>query len=175
MLHTNFTNFTNNDNDKIVHCIDNFIPNELLSKIENHMNDSFVDKNSLNMMATRYRFISPEIASNLAILCKQFLDINKVMLDMRIIDYDVGGDIKIHHDGYQVEDNLVSTHTFILYLNDSENEGTTDFFTGLDGEKCWCSIKPKRGKMIIFKHKIAHKGQIVYNKKTLLRGDMILI
>lgn len=168
-----------NDNQR-VYCIEGAVSESLMCKIEGYMQEANVDTQSLNMAATRYRFISRELANELTGVYKKYVSsIGRVFGDMRIIDYAMGGDIQIHYDGYQVEDGDISTHSFLLYLTDSaseagESDGATNFFTDLSGDTCWLSVIPKRGMLVVFEHRIAHKGEMVYTQKRLLRGDLLI-
>lgn len=70
---------------------------------------------------------------------------------------------------------LRSTHTFILYLSDCNEGGETTLLKDIAGEGrtvALASIKPKRGRLLLFPHECPHQGEPVVNvPKLLLRGE----
>lgn len=90
---------------------------------------------------------------------------------IRIISYNnVGQKFISHRDGYFIikSNNDVRTfYTFIVYLNDVNDGGETEFpFLNI-------KIKPQKGNILIFPHSEVHKGlEIISQSKKILRGDI---
>lgn len=92
---------------------------------------------------------------------------------------------------------ILSTHTFILYLTDCEEGGETVFLRSMkksvlenneDGnysnahvllgppDNLITSVKPKRGRLLLFPHNYVHAGLPVKSvPKLLLRGEALLV
>jgi len=94
---------------------------------------------------------------------------------MRFIEYDVGGYIAAHQDGvkFDTKTGKQSTTSFLLYLKDTCEGGTTDFLDCPEGEVLH-SVEPRRGWILIFPHSALHEGTGVgADAKFLLRGDLL--
>ena len=81
-----------------------------------------------------------------------------------------------HQDGvHYPNEKHESKYTFLLYLNNQDDfrGGNTEFFSSkYDGEP-HTVIKPKRGKLVIFDHRIWHQGaKIILGNKYILRSDI---
>jgi len=154
-----------------VYYIDDMFSDDFINKIIIMKKDCDRDITSFNMQATRYRFISEEVANIILTKLRCLTDFNftKVMPSMRIIDYPLGGYIKPHTDGYQIDENKKqTTHTFIIYLNDCESG--TDF---LDKQcNVIASAASKKGNILVFKHDLLHSSQNYNDKRIILRGDL---
>ncbi len=82
-----------------------------------------------------------------------------------------------HQDGIYYTDKLQSKYTFLLYLNDTSEftGGNTLFYTNKTDKKAQKIIVPKKGKLVIFDHRIWHKGDIVSGgNKYILRSDVMV-
>ena len=95
---------------------------------------------------------------------------------MRYIVYPSGGFIGPHTDGVRVcpDEGKQTAFTLIIYLKDSES-GHTRFLSGTTKDYVeLCSLQPKRGSALIFRHHLLHMGDGVGPEgKILLRGDII--
>ena len=63
-----------------------------------------------------------------------------------------------------------------MYLNDNTKftGGNTLFYTSKSARTPTKMIVPKKGKLVVFNHKIWHKGDTVYNgNKYILRSDFM--
>lgn len=83
-----------------------------------------------------------------------------------------------HQDGvFYPNATQESKFTFLLYLNDHPcfEGGETEFYTAKDNENSIKTIAPKKGKLIIFDHRIWHKGaKVKRGTKFILRSDIIV-
>ena len=90
---------------------------------------------------------------------------------IRMISYNnIGQQFISHRDGYFIKksNNDVRTfYTFIIYLNDVNDGGETEFpFLNI-------KIKPQKGNILIFPHSEVHRGlEIISQSKKILRGDI---
>jgi len=106
----------------------------------------------------------------------------------RICRYAPGGHFGPHYDAhYYVDTNNRSMKTFMIYLNDEYEGGTTNFindsqplFRDQDGlfkaqeENILRKIKPIKGMALIFNHHILHEGGIVsQGTKYIMRSDIL--
>jgi len=97
---------------------------------------------------------------------------------IRFLNYEqAGGVLPPHVDLCRIDEKsgLRSTHTFILYLTDSEYGGETALLQELRNPKVLLATRPKRGRALIFPHLCPHAGlEVVTAPKLLLRGEIIL-
>lgn len=86
---------------------------------------------------------------------------------LRFYRYDPGQYFDWHYDGaFERDDSESSELTFMLYLNDDFEGGETSF---VDFE-----IKPETGMILIFKHRLLHRGsEVVSGRKYVLRSDVM--
>lgn len=79
--------------------------------------------------------------------------------------YQQGGFAKIHSDApIEVEKNIFSNHTLLIYLNDDFEEGETYF------KEANLRIKPKKGGAILFDQSLDHSGlTVTEGEKYVLR------
>lgn len=97
---------------------------------------------------------------------------------LRLYRYDVGQKFDWHRDGHFERDNGErSQFTFMLYLNDDFEGGTTSFCedTGLmrDGP---IRITPEQGMALLFHHPIMHRGDpVTRGRKYVLRTDVMYL
>ncbi|GAA3511141.1 hypothetical protein GCM10022393_26120 [Aquimarina addita] len=107
-------------------------------------------------------------------------DINPIKINERIrfCKYQKDQLFSKHQDGiYYPDANSESKFTFLLYLNGTEcfEGGMTDFYKSGEDKEVIKSIIPAKGKLVIFDHKIWHKGAIVTKgDKYILRSDIIV-
>jgi len=75
-----------------------------------------------------------------------------------------------HTDGaFERSENERSFYTFLIYLNEVEKGGETNFFV-----EPQVSVSPKKGLGVIFQHPITHEGAIVEKGyKYVLRTDVM--
>ena len=81
-----------------------------------------------------------------------------------------------HQDGvYYTQNELQSEYTFLLYLNDDFEGGSTTFYTTRNDKIPVKTIIPKSGKLVVFNHHIWHAGTEVFNgNKYILRSDIFI-
>lgn len=107
----------------------------------------------------------------------------------RLCKYLPGGHFAPHYDGNFVKNSQVrSMKTFMLYLNDKFEGGTTNFVdekqelwkdekTGIfraKDENILLKIKPEPGMAIVFNHELLHEGgQIHSGLKYIMRTDLM--
>jgi predicted 2-oxoglutarate/Fe(II)-dependent dioxygenase YbiX len=86
---------------------------------------------------------------------------------LRYYRYDVGQQFDWHLDGsVRVGEADRSRLTFMIYLNDDFDGGSTDFG--------WESVKPLRGRVLVFPHHLRHRGAVVQRGvKYVLRTDVM--
>ncbi len=95
---------------------------------------------------------------------------------IRFCRYQKEQSFSIHQDGIYYPNELqASKYTFLLYLNDDFEGGTTEFYNSKTDKTPIKSIQPQKGSLIIFDHRIWHKGSIITNgNKYILRSDVIV-
>ena len=101
----------------------------------------------------------------------------------RVVRYSPGGYFRPHHDGGFIIDPVhLSIKTFMMYLNDGFEGGTTRFFSkhqkhyvsDIDANNIIFEVKPKRGSCIIFNHALTHDGsELISGEKWLLRTEVM--
>lgn len=86
----------------------------------------------------------------------------------RYYKYVPGERFKMHRDGsHQRNKTERSLLTLIVYLNDDFEGGETGFMVGME-------VKPKKGRALIFEHKIRHEGKaLTAGTKYVLRTDIM--
>jgi hypothetical protein len=100
-----------------------------------------------------------------------------VLPHMRFLHYVQAGSILAPHvDLCRVLDGQRSTHTFILYLHPCDAGGETVLLqTIAPPEVALATIKPTRGRLLLFPHSCPHMGaKVIDLPKLLLRGEVIL-
>ncbi|WP_299311614.1 2OG-Fe(II) oxygenase [uncultured Aquimarina sp.] len=97
---------------------------------------------------------------------------------IRFCKYQKGQLFSKHQDGIYYPNAISeSRFTFLLYLNGNESfdGGNTEFYSSKKDENPIKTIIPKKGKLVIFDHKLWHKGTLVTNgNKYILRTDVII-
>lgn len=85
----------------------------------------------------------------------------------RFYKYLQGQRFKMHQDGSYIKNiNEWSEFTFMVYLNEAMEGGETNFLR--------CSITPKTGTALIFKHQLMHEGAaILAGVKYVMRSDVM--
>ena len=107
----------------------------------------------------------------------------------RLCKYHPGGHFGPHYDSDFVIDPMRkrSLKTFMIYLNDNYEGGTTNFAESHDmnkdevqgiycspPDKVYASLKACRGDCLVFDHRLLHEGQQVTNgMKYLIRSDIM--
>ena len=91
----------------------------------------------------------------------------------RFYRYDPGQSFKRHYDGSYFRPNGdQSLVTFMVYLNDGYEGGTTDFFHSDDRLKA--RVHPRQGSALVFEHQLLHEGTpVVSGRKYVLRTDVM--
>ena len=86
----------------------------------------------------------------------------------RFYKYEVGHRFRKHKDGAFVRsEGDRSIYTFMIYLNDDFEGGTTDFDNGI-------SVKPKTGSALVFLHPCRHEGkEDTSGVKYAIRSDVM--
>jgi len=94
----------------------------------------------------------------------------------RFYRYDVGQKFDWHLDGSFVRDSgEKSQMTFLVYLNDDYEGGTTSFssFKSPLVYKDF-SVSPKKGSALVFFHPIYHRGdEVLSGRKYIIRSDIM--
>jgi len=85
----------------------------------------------------------------------------------RFYKYFPGQQFKLHQDGSFMRNiHEWSSFTFMVYLNEDMKGGATRFMN--------CSIQPKTGTALIFKHELMHEGcPVIEGIKYVLRTDVM--
>ena len=81
-----------------------------------------------------------------------------------------------HQDGvYYTQNGLQSEYTFLLYLNDDFEGGSTTFYANRNDKYPAKIIMPKSGKLVIFNHHIWHAGTPVNKGVNTFFGQIFLL
>ncbi|WP_438423587.1 2OG-Fe(II) oxygenase [Aquimarina macrocephali] len=177
-------------NDLPVLEIDNFLSNEEIQAILESRMESF--EAAIGHYPEYYRNNDRLVEDNSllsSMLFRKLKDINILKKDIK--EEVVGINERIRFCKYQ-KDQLFSKHqdgiyypnaiseskfTFLLYLNGNEsfNGGNTEFYVSKKDENSIKTITPRKGKLVIFDHKLWHKGALVTEgNKYILRSDIII-
>ena len=89
----------------------------------------------------------------------------------RFYRYDVGQRFAAHTDGYFERDNGERSQlTFMVYLNDDFEGGTTNFHQARPPLR----VRPQQGMALVFAHRQLHEGApVVRGRKYVLRSDVM--
>jgi prolyl 4-hydroxylase len=92
---------------------------------------------------------------------------------LRFYRYDVGQKFAHHVDGcFRRSDQEESLFTFMVYLNDDFEGGETKFYD--QRHRLHLSVKPEKGKALIFWHNQVHEGAPVEKgRKYVVRTDVM--
>ena len=94
----------------------------------------------------------------------------------RFYRYDVGQKFDWHLDGsFERENGEKSQFTFLIYLNDDYDGGTTSF-SSFKSPMIYedFSIAPKKGNALLFFHPIFHRGdEVTSGMKYVIRSDVM--
>lgn len=146
-----------------VYTIDNFLSNDICDKIINESKGSLKDSTITRFIkGFRTSKTSVNVDDMIDKYLEDYFDIqNTVSEKTQVQYYQVGNQFKPHHDWFDDKDNEYignrgqRTWTIMVYLNDTEEGGTTDFtHLGL-------SFKPKKGSAVVW-----------YNLKDDKSGNM---
>lgn len=95
---------------------------------------------------------------------------------IRFCRYQKNQSFSKHQDGvHYPNEKYESKYTFLLYLNNQDDfqGGGTEFFLSKSDKKPNVVIKPEKGKLLIFDHRIWHQGAKVNSgNKYILRSDI---
>jgi len=100
----------------------------------------------------------------------------------RVCRYEPGGFFQPHHDGgFEYNSEHRSFKTFMLYLNDDFEGGSTNFYKesqkhyhSPDPAKVIHELRPERGSCLVFNHCITHDGGILRKgRKYILRTEVM--
>lgn len=95
---------------------------------------------------------------------------------IRFCRYQKNQQFSKHQDGvHYPNDKHESKYTFLLYLNDQETftGGDTEFFISKYDDTPSKVIKPQKGKLVIFDHRLWHQGAtVISGNKYILRSDV---
>ena len=135
------------------------------------VNDSKLSKD----MFLRIKKFIPKIWKN-----RKIVGLNE---RLRILRYNKGNLFKSHFDGEYRRDNGQRSYiTFLLYLNECGkdfNGGNTVFYNcgknvEIEEGVSHVSVVPKQGMVVLFEHRILHKGGIVVDgRKYIIRSDVM--
>jgi predicted 2-oxoglutarate/Fe(II)-dependent dioxygenase YbiX len=91
----------------------------------------------------------------------------------RYYRYDVGQRFRLHYDGsFWRNAEEESQLTFMVYLNDDFDGGTTDFY--YENRRLKARVKPRRGTALVFAHAQLHEGTpVTSGRKYVLRTDVM--
>ncbi len=89
---------------------------------------------------------------------------------LRFYRYRLGQRFAPHMDHWhRSNDRQITLHTVLVYFNDDFEGGETRFM-----EQIECVVRPKRGMVAIFQHKIRHEGcEVRRGIKYAMRSDVI--
>lgn len=130
----------------------------------------------------RYVEDTPELANQLFLKLEKynqnshFSEMTALNERIRFCRYQQGQSFSTHQDGvYYPNEFQASKYTFLVYLNEDFKGGMTEFFTSKIDTISIKNIQPKKGTLIIFDHRIWHKGSIIIDgNKYILRSDIIV-
>lgn len=85
----------------------------------------------------------------------------------RFYKYQAGQKFRRHRDeSYQRNESEFSYYTFMIYLNDGFEGGTTTFHNQ--------AVEPEQGKALVFAHQLEHEGsEVTQGIKYVLRSDIM--
>ena len=89
---------------------------------------------------------------------------------LRMYRYKPGQQFAPHMDHwYRPSDSEITLHTVLAYFNDDFTGGETRFL-----EQFEATVVPRRGRVVIFQHKLRHEGcQVATGTKYAMRSDVI--
>lgn len=96
---------------------------------------------------------------------------------LRFCRYQSNQSFSKHQDGVHYTKNQESKYTFLLYLNDNKSftGGNTTFYNSKEDIIPQKTIIAKKGKLVVFDHKLWHKGDFVTKgNKYILRSDIMI-
>lgn len=92
----------------------------------------------------------------------------------RVYLYQPGQYFKPHKDGHVIEGHEESKITCLIYLNDTDGGETVLMPNGFGDKSSHIKIKPEKGSVLLFEHKIWHEGLPVNSgQKYVLRTNLI--
>lgn len=146
---------------------------EFLSELESMRSGLPSETASLNMSATRRRFYSTAVADKVS----RGLGLGfRASPHLRFIEYATSGFIAPHTDGHSFHADRCTTHTFLLYMTDTDDGGETEILESMQTCAVVSTVQPRRGSILVFPHSTPHQGLACgRDPKLLLRGDMIIV
>jgi prolyl 4-hydroxylase len=191
---TNFGEYKNrikniSDDNYDVIIIDNFLSNKECDNLINYSKTKeLITSETLNdngNVTSDYRKSEQiwikdnenKIAKKISDLCEELLDLpKKNMESLQFVRYDVNGYFKVHYDAEPNKEKKTNikdrAHTFMVYLNDVDEGGETEF------PKLKLKIKPKKGRAVYFKT-LLNNGELLLNSlhqgMPIIRGEKYII
>ncbi len=108
-----------------------------------------------------------------------FKDAKGLNAKLRTCRYTKGQSFSKHQDGVHFpSEGIASRYTFLLYLNDaSEFEGgDTVFYSHKNAKEPVHTIRPKKGTLVLFDHRIWHQGETLRKgSKYIVRSDLYVV
>ncbi len=91
----------------------------------------------------------------------------------RYYRYDLGQTFRPHYDGsFERRPGEESHLTFMIYLNDGFQGGTTEFYHADGAPRA--SVRPREGMALVFHHAQLHEGApVLRGRKYVLRSDVM--
>ena len=95
---------------------------------------------------------------------------------LRFLDYAPDGGLAPHVDLARRADGdgAKSTHTFCLYLTDTDG-GETVLLKAHNDPEALAEVEPRRGRLFVFEHVCPHMARPAATPKRLLRGDLLFV
>jgi hypothetical protein len=127
------------------------------------------------LAAELYRRVLPHVparmSAELGARGRVQMDVAGVHLPVRIYRYEPGQHFGLHQDqSYFGEDGTMSLLTFMVYLNEDFEGGSTDFPE--QGQ----TIVPRTGTALLFQHRLLHAGtRVTAGTKLVLRSDVLYL
>lgn len=179
VLHKNKWKVHGNDKIKI-YTLDNFLSDDMCDKIIEE------SKNSLKASTTtrftegfRTSKTSFNVDDSVDEYLEEYFDIQNTMSEKTQVQYyDIGNQFKPHHDWFdKIDERFIGergqrTWTIMVYLNDTEEGGTTDF------TRLGLSFKPKKGTAVVWYNLKEDKSGNIYSMHTgrpVIKGEKWII
>ena len=97
---------------------------------------------------------------------------------MRFLTYEqAGANLARHIDLCRIDDSgNRSSHSFLLYLHDCEQGGETLLLQDIQSStQILGSVKPRKGRLLLFPHICPHEGNaVISTPKVLIRGEVMI-
>ena len=179
VLYKNKWKVHGNDETKI-YTLDNFLTNDMCDKIIEESKDS-LSASTVTRFSEGFRTskTSFKVDDSVDKYLEQYFNIQNTMSEKTQIQYyDIGNEFKPHHDWFdKIDESFIGkqgqrTWTIMVYLNNTEEGGTTDFtHLGL-------SFKPKKGSAVVWYNlKEDKSGNIdtMHTGRPVIKGEKWII